>query len=62
MSLQPLNSAVFTLVLAIKENDAFPMPDIGSRPSKHPNEFFCKTLTPSDTSTHGGFSAPRRAA
>ncbi|KAJ0789131.1 putative transcription factor ARF family [Helianthus annuus] len=52
MSLQPLNS----------ENDAFPMPDIGSRPSKHPNEFFCKTLTPSDTSTHGGFSAPRRAA
>ncbi|XP_076884665.1 auxin response factor 5-like [Bidens hawaiensis] len=30
--------------------------------SKHPSEFFCKTLTPSDTSTHGGFSVPRRAA
>ncbi|KAM0908067.1 hypothetical protein ACQ4PT_015700 [Festuca glaucescens] len=25
-------------------------------------EFFCKTLTVSDTSTHGGFSVPRRAA
>lgn len=25
-------------------------------------EFFCKTLTASDTSTHGGFSVPRRAA
>uniref|UniRef100_A0A251UZM4 Putative DNA-binding pseudobarrel domain-containing protein n=1 Tax=Helianthus annuus TaxID=4232 RepID=A0A251UZM4_HELAN len=24
--------------------------------------FFCKTLTASDTSTHGGFSVPRRAA
>lgn len=23
---------------------------------------FCKTLTASDTSTHGGFSVPRRAA
>ena len=41
----------------------FPVPDFGllSR-SKHPAEFFCKTLTASDTSTHGGFSVPRRAA
>ncbi|XP_076954875.1 auxin response factor 5-like [Bidens hawaiensis] len=52
MSLQPLNS----------EKDVLPVPDIGMRPSKHPSEFFCKTLTPSDTSTHGGFSVPRKAA
>ncbi|XVE56137.1 hypothetical protein DITRI_Ditri03aG0213700 [Diplodiscus trichospermus] len=52
MSLQPVNS----------EKDVFPVPDFGLKPSKHPNEFFCKTLTASDTSTHGGFSVPRRAA
>ncbi|CAA0838969.1 Auxin response factor 5 [Striga hermonthica] len=52
MSLQPVNS----------EKDAFPIPDFGLKPSKHPTEFFCKTLTASDTSTHGGFSVPRRAA
>ncbi|KAL4557550.1 hypothetical protein LXL04_035732 [Taraxacum kok-saghyz] len=52
ISLQPMNS----------EKDVFPIPDFGMKPSKHPTEFFCKTLTPSDTSTHGGFSVPRRAA
>ncbi|XP_042507032.1 auxin response factor 5-like [Macadamia integrifolia] len=52
MSLQPVDS----------EKDAFPIPDFGLKPSKHPTEFFCKTLTASDTSTHGGFSVPRRAA
>ncbi|XP_050237869.1 auxin response factor 5 isoform X2 [Mercurialis annua] len=52
MSLQPVNS----------EKDVFPIPDFGLKPSKHPSEFFCKTLTASDTSTHGGFSVPRRAA
>ncbi|EOY14976.1 Transcriptional factor B3 family protein / auxin-responsive factor AUX/IAA-related [Theobroma cacao] len=52
MSLQPVNS----------EKDVFPIPDFGLKSSKHPNEFFCKTLTASDTSTHGGFSVPRRAA
>ncbi|XP_021902479.1 auxin response factor 5 isoform X2 [Carica papaya] len=52
MSLQPVNS----------ERDVFPIPDFGLRLSKHPSEFFCKTLTASDTSTHGGFSVPRRAA
>lgn len=32
-------------------------------PSKTPTpHMFCKTLTASDTSTHGGFSVPRRAA
>lgn len=30
--------------------------------SKQPSNYFCKTLTASDTSTHGGFSVPRRAA
>ena len=30
--------------------------------SKQPTNYFCKTLTASDTSTHGGFSVPRRAA
>ncbi|KAI4366328.1 hypothetical protein MLD38_022215 [Melastoma candidum] len=52
MSLQPVSS----------EKDAFPVSNFGLRPSKHPTEFFCKTLTASDTSTHGGFSVPRRAA
>ncbi|GAB2269664.1 ADP-ribosylation factor [Dionaea muscipula] len=52
MSLQPVKS----------EKDVFPLPGFGLRPHKHPTEFFCKTLTASDTSTHGGFSVPRRAA
>ncbi|KAL8201932.1 hypothetical protein R6Q57_011079 [Mikania cordata] len=52
MSLRPVNS----------EKDVLPIPDFGMKLSRHPNEFFCKTLTPSDTSTHGGFSVPRRAA
>lgn len=46
----------------LQEKDVFPIPDFGLKPSKHPTEFFCKTLTASDTSTHGGFSVPRRAA
>ncbi|KAL3518357.1 hypothetical protein ACH5RR_020946 [Cinchona calisaya] len=31
-------------------------------PIKSTSHMFCKTLTASDTSTHGGFSVPRRAA
>lgn len=31
-------------------------------PSRQPTNYFYKTLTASDTSTHGGFSVPRRAA
>ncbi|XP_012572776.1 auxin response factor 4 isoform X2 [Cicer arietinum] len=31
-------------------------------PTKSTPHMFCKTLTVSDTSTHGGFSVPRRAA
>ena len=44
------------------QTDASYLPaDLGS-PSKQPTNYFCKTLTASDTSTHGGFSVPRRAA
>lgn len=38
------------------------MPAELGTPSKQPTNYFCKTLTASDTSTHGGFSVPRRAA
>ncbi|KZV35152.1 auxin response factor 4 [Dorcoceras hygrometricum] len=34
----------------------------GASPLKLTSHMFCKTLTASDTSTHGGFSVPRRAA
>ncbi|XP_018446641.1 auxin response factor 4 [Raphanus sativus] len=34
----------------------------GSSSIKRTPHMFCKTLTASDTSTHGGFSVPRRAA
>ncbi|XP_010535592.1 PREDICTED: auxin response factor 4-like isoform X3 [Tarenaya hassleriana] len=34
----------------------------GSSSTKRTPHMFCKTLTASDTSTHGGFSVPRRAA
>ncbi|XP_062186124.1 auxin response factor 11-like isoform X2 [Phragmites australis] len=53
MTLQPVHS----------ETDVFPIPTLGAyTKSKHPTEYFCKNLTASDTSTHGGFSVPRRAA
>lgn len=37
------------------------LPDVPLR-NMQPTDYFCKTLTASDTSTHGGFSIPRRAA
>lgn len=40
----------------------FSIPETGHTRSKQPSEFLCKNLTASDTSTHGGFSMPRRAA
>ncbi|XP_058098796.1 auxin response factor 5 [Magnolia sinica] len=52
MTLQPVNS----------DKDVFSIPEFGLKHSKQPSDFFCKTLTASDTSTHGGFSVPRRAA
>ncbi|KAI8000749.1 Auxin response factor 6 [Camellia lanceoleosa] len=54
MTLQPLSPQ--------EQKDATFLPaDLGTS-SKQPTNYFCKTLTASDTSTHGGFSVPRRAA
>lgn len=53
MTLQPVNKY---------DQDALLISDMGLKQSRQPAEFFCKTLTASDTSTHGGFSVPRRAA
>ncbi|KAL5977423.1 ADP-ribosylation factor, Arf Arf6, partial [Asimina triloba] len=44
-----------------EQKDPFLPADLGNT-SKQPSNYFCKTLTASDTSTHGGFSVPRRAA
>uniref|UniRef100_A0A453DDR6 Auxin response factor n=1 Tax=Aegilops tauschii subsp. strangulata TaxID=200361 RepID=A0A453DDR6_AEGTS len=53
---------VFSSVLLQQEqNDAYLPAEMGIM-SKQPTNYFCKTLTASDTSTHGGFSVPRRAA
>ncbi|KAI3889168.1 hypothetical protein MKX03_024622 [Papaver bracteatum] len=53
MTLQPLTQQ--------EQKDTYLPADLGI-PSKQPTNYFCKTLTASDTSTHGGFSVPRRAA
>ncbi|XP_073148898.1 auxin response factor 19-like [Henckelia pumila] len=53
MTLQPVPSF---------DKDALLRSDLSTRANKPQTEFFCKTLTASDTSTHGGFSVPRRAA
>jgi hypothetical protein len=53
MTLQPLNP---------QEQKIEYLPAELGTPSKQPTNYFCKTLTASDTSTHGGFSVPRRAA
>ncbi|XP_023894716.1 auxin response factor 8 isoform X2 [Quercus suber] len=53
MTLQPLTLE--------EQKDTFLPMELGI-PSKQPTNYFCKTLTASDTSTHGGFSVPRRAA
>ncbi|CAA6668094.1 unnamed protein product [Spirodela intermedia] len=53
MTLQPLSPQ--------EQNDVYLPAELGT-PSKQPTNYFCKTLTASDTSTHGGFSVPRRAA
>jgi hypothetical protein len=44
------------------DKDALLRSDLSMKSNKPQTEFFCKTLTASDTSTHGGFSVPRRAA
>ncbi|KAL9248778.1 Auxin response factor 19-like protein [Drosera capensis] len=53
MTLQPVNKI---------EKESMLISEMGLKHSRQPAEFFCKTLTASDTSTHGGFSVPRRAA
>ncbi|KAK4733290.1 hypothetical protein R3W88_007551 [Solanum pinnatisectum] len=53
MTLQPLTPQ--------EQKDTYLPVELGS-PSRQPTNYFCKTLTASDTSTHGGFSVPRRAA
>ncbi|KAK4710063.1 hypothetical protein R3W88_004576 [Solanum pinnatisectum] len=53
MTLQPLTQE--------EQKDIYLPVEFGI-PNKQPTNYFCKTLTASDTSTHGGFSVPRRAA
>ncbi|KAJ4879995.1 Auxin response factor 6 [Raphanus sativus] len=53
MTLQPLN--------AQEQKDPYLPAELGV-PNRQPTNYFCKTLTASDTNTHGGFSVPRRAA
>ena len=52
----------FSLLFVQQElKDPYLPAELGSA-NKQPTNYFCKTLTASDTSTHGGFSVPRRAA
>ncbi|CAM8931581.1 unnamed protein product [Rhodiola kirilowii] len=44
------------------DKEALIRSDLSLKSDKPQTDFFCKTLTASDTSTHGGFSVPRRAA
>ncbi|KAL6888521.1 hypothetical protein ACP4OV_009547 [Aristida adscensionis] len=53
MTLQPVNTY---------GKEALQLSELALKQARPQMEFFCKTLTASDTSTHGGFSVPRRAA
>lgn len=53
--------AQLTLVPDSEKNEKCMEEQLSVPPSSTPH-MFCKTLTASDTSTHGGFSVPRRAA
>ncbi|KAL0436882.1 UNVERIFIED_CONTAM: Auxin response factor 4 [Sesamum radiatum] len=63
LSLLPLSELV-GLKLEGKESENTGADEDGNGvvPAKSTSHMFCKTLTASDTSTHGGFSVPRRAA
>ncbi|KAL0460681.1 UNVERIFIED_CONTAM: Auxin response factor 4 [Sesamum latifolium] len=63
LSLLPLSELV-GLKLEGKESENAGADEDGNGvvPAKSTSHMFCKTLTASDTSTHGGFSVPRRAA
>ncbi|TVU33469.1 hypothetical protein EJB05_25289 [Eragrostis curvula] len=53
MTLQPVNTY---------GKESLQLSELALKQTRPQMEFFCKTLTASDTSTHGGFSVPRRAA
>ncbi|KAK3131213.1 hypothetical protein QOZ80_6BG0503540 [Eleusine coracana subsp. coracana] len=53
MTLQPVTSY---------GKEALQLSELALKQPRPQTEFFCKTLTASDTSTHGGFSVPRRSA
>ncbi|OEL36891.1 Auxin response factor 5 [Dichanthelium oligosanthes] len=53
MTLQPVNTY---------GKEALQLSELALKHARPQMDFFCKTLTASDTSTHGGFSVPRRAA
>ncbi|XP_010929405.1 auxin response factor 19 isoform X1 [Elaeis guineensis] len=53
MTLQPVNTY---------DKEALQASELALKQTRPQTDFFCKTLTASDTSTHGGFSVPRRAA
>lgn len=57
-----LNGRLLKISVLQYDKEALIASDMGLKQSRQPTEFFCKTLTASDTSTHGGFSVPRRAA
>ncbi|XP_058769184.1 auxin response factor 19-like [Vicia villosa] len=44
------------------DNEAILASDFGLKQNRQPTKFFCKSLTASDTRTHGGFSVLRRVA
>ncbi|XP_052187417.1 auxin response factor 4-like [Diospyros lotus] len=60
LTLLPL-SKLEVISLERKGHGELGLDEGGVTPTKTPH-MFCKTLTASDTSTHGGFSVPRRAA
>ncbi|OEL33555.1 Auxin response factor 19 [Dichanthelium oligosanthes] len=53
MTLQPVTSY---------GKEALQLSELALKQPRPQTDFFCKALTASDTSTHGGFSVPRRAA
>ncbi len=55
-------TTLFEVSVLQYDKEAILASDMGLKQNRQPTEFFCKTLTASDTSTHGGFSVPRRAA
>ncbi|VAI85973.1 unnamed protein product [Triticum turgidum subsp. durum] len=58
MTLQPVSNVSVTQC----DKEILLASELALKQNKPQTEFFCKTLTASDTSTHGGFSVPRRAA